>query len=269
MKRVVLLILFLAGGLLLGPGSEASDRTQPDEASSLPSAEDPAEPAVDRGDPGGEPSAPGDGHGDGGSTLLASLPPLSLKGQGFLARSLTQDAGDPIDDISRPVPAGGWWGKDDPDDGVWALRDLRSGIGFTIDPDIFMIAFGLGFGRGGPLELAPLVQLGISDDELLVAPALNVVYGFDLTELSGDRDVQRLTPYVQGGVGMTYLEKERPGGRDDADTGLLFDFGFGVDYEVGDKLSVGTSILFNLLPAELSDEHFFVSWQLLSLRVAF
>jgi opacity protein-like surface antigen len=144
---------------------------------------------------------------------------------------------------------------------------LRGGLGFTAGPETFLltleapITIGAGFGAG------PLLQLGLSDDDTIVAPTANVTYAFDLSGAS-NRDVRKLAPFVQTGIGFAYIEKDHRRGDDD-DIGFLFNVGGGIEYSLTDRIAVGSNMLFNVLPDSVVGENFFFSWQVGTIRVRF
>ena len=120
--------------------------------------------------------------------------------------------------------------------------------------------FGNGFAAG------PAIQFGIDDHFLLVSPTVFGRYGFDLSGVS-QKQLQRLTPYVQTGMGFTYIEEGRRNTRDEAD--FLINLGVGADYALTDHVSVGSRMLFNFLPDKVVGQGFYYSWQVASLRYRF
>jgi hypothetical protein len=154
--------------------------------------------------------------------------------------------------------------------GVPNPLSVRGAIGFTLDPDTFLMAFQGDYFLDDQLSLGPLLQLGVDDDTTILAPTLNVQYAFDLTELEedGDEILERLKPFVQGGVGLGYIHKDRRRGDDD-DVGFLLNLGFGLEYYLTDQLALGNNLLFNILPDKTNGENFFLSWQFVTLRYRF
>lgn len=138
----------------------------------------------------------------------------------------------------------------------------EAGIGFTADPGTFLLAIEADYWIEHNVAIGPLVQFGLSDDDTIVAPTINAKGVFDINQ----PQLERLKPYVEGGVGFAYIDKD---GHDDSDTGLLLDFGFGANVALNDRVSLGTGVLFNFLPAELVDERFFFSWRVLSVGFQF
>ena len=83
-----------------------------------------------------------------------------------------------------------------------------------------------------------------------------------------DEKLKNFKPFLQGGLGFAYLDEDDRRG-DDSDIGILINAGFGLDYELTDKLTFGTNMLFNWIPAEINDEKFYFAWELASLRISF
>jgi hypothetical protein len=153
-----------------------------------------------------------------------------------------------------------------PPEGVFSIQ---GGLGFTADPDTFLLEAegNYSFGRG--VSFGPAMQLGLSDNRVLLSPMVYARYGFDLrrTDLG---ELRRLTPYVQAGPGLTYIDHDGRGrGRDRDDVGFLVSFGFGADYPISEHLDLGTRVLFNILPSDVLGENFYFSWQLAALRYRF
>ena len=135
-------------------------------------------------------------------------------------------------------------------------------IGFTVDPTCFLAAFEAGYGVTDNLQVGPLLQVGASDDRTIVAPSANVKYLFDLPDVPEPLD--RLKPFVQAGLGLVYMEKERRGRPDKDDTGFLMNVGFGFQYYLTRRFALGNNVLFNIMPDDVVDDHFFFSWQFVS-----
>lgn len=143
------------------------------------------------------------------------------------------------------------------------------GGGFTLSPDAGLLATGIEYELAPGLGLGPLLQLGLDDDVIIVAPTGGFRYRFDLSH-SADPVVRRLEPFVQAGLGFAYIDKDRRGRSDREGSAFLLNGGLGLDVRVDPRLSLGSAILFNGMPADgAAGEHFFFSWQLLTARVHF
>ncbi|MFQ5505689.1 MAG: hypothetical protein ACE5F1_12965 [Planctomycetota bacterium] len=152
---------------------------------------------------------------------------------------------------------------DPPAEGTWVAK---GGVGFTSGPSTFLTGLAVDRQQSENLSLGGLLQIGVSNDDLIVAPSVTVKRSFDLRE---GGDLGSLSPYVLGGVGFAVIEKERPGLPDREDTGLLVQTGFGAEIPLEEGVSVGTGMLFNLLPRRVAGERFFFSWQLVTLSFRF
>ncbi len=152
-------------------------------------------------------------------------------------------------------------------DGPSPPFSVQAGLGFTDDPDAFLLEFEGNYRLGDGLSVGTLLQLGLDDDFTLVSPLGYVRYTFDLSHATAP-DLRRLKPYVQGGMGFTYIDIDVPR-RDDDDIGFLMSFGFGADYPITDSVSLGSRMLFNFLPDDVVDENFYFSWQVAGIRFRF
>ncbi len=147
---------------------------------------------------------------------------------------------------------------------------LETGIGFTSDPTTFLLATELPIRIARDWDLGPLVQLGVGDNRLIVAPTLNVRYSFPLSRYVTDESPvwQRLRPLAHAGLGFAYIERDQRFAHDD-DLGFMFNLGLGIHYDWTDRVSFGTRMTFNVMPGQILDDSFFFSWQLAQLRYRF
>ncbi len=144
---------------------------------------------------------------------------------------------------------------------------VQAGLGFTADPDAFLMNFEADFRVNDAFSVGAMLHLGLDDDVKFVYSAAYARYSFDLSGLNAD--LAKLTPFVQGGLGFTHIEKDVPGGGDDDDLGFLINFGVGVEYPLTDRFSIASKMLFNILPADVLDENFYYSWEIAALRYRF
>lgn len=144
---------------------------------------------------------------------------------------------------------------------------LLLGLGFTADPTAFNFSVQGDFPVGRSVIIGPLLQAAASDDEELLALTFNLKKEVEVNvEVEGDS--WSFYPSAQIGVGGAYLEKEnRPG--DDDDFGALVNFGLGLRAPLDRHVSVGTGILFNVMPGEVLDERFFFTWQVFQMSIDF
>lgn len=141
---------------------------------------------------------------------------------------------------------------------------LIGGIGLTGDPDTFLFAGQADIYIDDSVAVGPAVQLGVSDDDTIFALTAQAKKVFHLN----DEKLWRWRPFVQGGVGFAYIEKE-VGNRDRDDTGLLVNIGGGIEYLASDELMLGSTLMVNLLPGEVAGEGVYISWEILTVGVWF
>jgi hypothetical protein len=154
-------------------------------------------------------------------------------------------------------------------DGNAGHLGVRAGIGFTAGPGTFLTAFELPYYLTDRFSLGPLIQIGVDDRDTLVAPTLNARFAPDFGQRKSSNDfVRELAPYLQGGIGLLYLNRDVRGGDID-DTEFLFNLGLGLDFPLTERVSVGTQMLFNVIPGSALGEKFFFSWQLATVEYRF
>lgn len=145
---------------------------------------------------------------------------------------------------------------------------VETGLGFTADPESFLLEFEGNYRVGGGFSFGPMVQLGLDDDFTLVSSTGYFRYTFDLSGV-GSGGLRRLEPYVQTGFGFTYVNRDVPPGFDDDDADFLADFGFGADFRLNESFSLDSRMLFNFIPGGVFGENFYYSWQVAGLRFRF
>jgi hypothetical protein len=139
---------------------------------------------------------------------------------------------------------------------------LKGAIGFTLSPSDFLLALEADYFVTNGFAVGPLFQFGLWDDPFILAPSLNFKGVFDLPEVEG------LKPIVEGGLGLVYMDEHHR--HWDADeTGFLLNFGGGLQYFIDDPIAIGSEILFNFIPDEVLGDHFFFSWQLVTVSFLF
>lgn len=143
-------------------------------------------------------------------------------------------------------------------------RLLFFGMGFTDGPDTFLLGGEADFYLSDRLAVGPMLQWGIDDNTSIFAPSFHVKYLFPLDHPGSPEFV----PFVQGGAGLAYLHKDnRPG--DDDDFGFLLQVGGGVELRLNEHITLASTALFDLLPAEVLDEHVYFSWQVVQFGFRF
>lgn len=142
---------------------------------------------------------------------------------------------------------------------------LRAGVGFTVDPDNFLLNIELPYRFDPYIAAGPMVQIGLGDDRYVVAPTANLTLtGANLFEGA----MARFEPNLFAGIGFAVIgNKERGGANRDA--GFLVNAGVGLDYLLSDRLTIGSRMIFNFLPGGTLDETFFYSWEVAGVRLNF
>ena len=134
------------------------------------------------------------------------------------------------------------------------------GIGFTSSPSTFLLSGGVDFPISDKWYWGPQLEWGLDNDNTLLAPQVNIKRFFDVFDLgSGNLNFE---PFAQAGAGIAYLEKDQHPGDND-DVGFLLNVGGGVRLKLSEKFGVGSSLLLNYLPADVVDENFYFSWDVI------
>jgi hypothetical protein len=144
---------------------------------------------------------------------------------------------------------------------------VRGGVGFSADPDALALGLAVPIEISSAVAFTPHLLVAFDDDDTIVAPTANLEVYFRLSDRRNDF-TYRLRPFLQAGLGFAYIDRDSTGDNDD-EVGLLVVPGLGLEYEISDNLRIGTNARFNVLPREAGGEHFFFSWELLTVRVAF
>jgi opacity protein-like surface antigen len=156
------------------------------------------------------------------------------------------------------------------DEGTFSLKP---GLGFTAGPTTLLLGFEGRLSGHGAVSVGLLTEVGLDDDVTIVSPQLFARYWPDLGEMI-DPDVAFIEPYLHLGVGFSWWDADVYKHVDDDDTQFLLSPGFGVDFRINEQLSVGTQMLFNVIPAGIHDDtpiddQFYWSWQVVGLRLRF
>jgi hypothetical protein len=201
--------------------------------------------------------APGDGAQPVQTGLAFQLPAVNVLSQELASSALAQapaqnpPAGQPQPPVFAPFSRAG-------------RIATRGGIGFTLDPTAFLLGLEGDYSLTNDLAAGLLMQVAFSDHKFIFAPTLHGQWMFDLPIAN----LERLKPFFQGGVGLAYIQRDRPGPNED-DFGFLLNVGAGAEYYLSDRFSIGNNILFNVMPDKVLDEHFFFSWQFITARYVF
>lgn len=132
---------------------------------------------------------------------------------------------------------------------------LPIGVGLTADPGSFLISGALDFHLDRNLSAGPAVHIGTGDKTGLFS-----VFGQLKYWLLDDEGGRRMfSPFVQGGVGATYLDRDGRG----SDWSSLVNVGGGVRVLTGDHYRVGSTALLNFLPSDPTGTSFYFSWEVI------
>ncbi len=135
-------------------------------------------------------------------------------------------------------------------------KNLLLGGGFNLNPDGALLGGQLDFYLTDEWAVGPLLQLGFSDDDFVVAPSFNVKRVFGMLTV-GDT---RWRPFVQAGVGLAF---------DDDVLGLLLNGGGGVEVFLSNDLNLASTFMVNVMPDKVLGESSFLSWQIVQMQIRF
>ena len=65
-----------------------------------------------------------------------------------------------------------------------------------------------------------------------------------------------------------YMTDDFGGTSPSSDWGLLINAGGGIDYEIDRGITIGTSVIFNLLPVDVLSQNSFYTWQMITVTFA-
>lgn len=141
----------------------------------------------------------------------------------------------------------------------------RAGLGFTAAPESLLLQFEVPYAFDQWVSAGPLLQVGFDGENTVVGSSMNVT--ITIPDLPGS-DFDRLHPY--GFVGLGFAVVEDDDRKDDnISAGLLIPVGFGIEYQISDRLALGSQMTFNILPEEILEQRFWYSWQVGAVRIAF
>lgn len=180
--------------------------------------------------------------------------------------ALAQDWGESDDDWNTAPatePSGGTSAWNEPAGSHWAFR---AGLGFTIDPDNFLMNFELPYRFDQYVSAGPMIQIGVADEKLLVAPTATI--NIRVPDMPGD-SFDRFHPNLFAGLGFAVIQNDDRRG-DNTDAGFLVNTGFGLDYDLSARVSLGSRMIFNFLPASRTlGERFWYSWEVVGIQLSF
>jgi hypothetical protein len=115
------------------------------------------------------------------------------------------------------------------------------------------------------VAVGPMIQVGLANNRSTVATTANLT--LTIPNLPGER-LDRFRPNLFAGIGFAVLENKDRGGNNRS-AGFLANAGFGIDYVVSERVSIGSRMIFNFLPGGTLDETFFYSWEMGGIRISF
>ena len=137
------------------------------------------------------------------------------------------------------------------------------GLGFTAGPTTLLLSAAVERKLDERWSVGPALQLGVADDRTLVSLTGQAKYALPVFDKA-----KRLSSFVQGGIGIVYLEEEI-GGSDVDEFGLLVNVGGSVRYEMRDGYSLGSSMMLNFVPTEVVGERLYFSWDVVQIVLRF
>ncbi len=161
------------------------------------------------------------------------------------------------------APSGGANAWNDSGSSAWAFR---MGAGFTIDPNNFLMNFELPYRFDQYVSAGPMIQIGLEDEKLLVAPTASI--NVRVPDLPGD-SFDRFHPNLFAGMGFAVIQNDDRRG-ENTDAGFLVNAGLGVDYDLSARVKLGSRMIFNFLPVNRTlGERFWYSWEVIGIQLSF
>lgn len=161
------------------------------------------------------------------------------------------------------------WAASSDGEGPRTPLSLEAGIGFSADPDSFLIGIALPWEITNEISVGPLVQFGLDDDFTIIAPTMNARYSFDFSS-SDHAELRRVRPHLEFGAGFAYAKLDGvPSFVDDDDIEFMMNFGLGADYRLSRSWSLGSRMHFNVIPGDLFGENLIYSWEVAGFRYRF
>ncbi len=170
-------------------------------------------------------------------------------------------------------------------DGQWSVG---AGMGFAANPvSTFLISLEApyrlsGDGWLGRLSIGPVMDFSVENYYLLLLFYGNAKLHWGLDELiEGSKIAKDIDLFAQTGFGLSHLEIDLSsasyggfggfrgrGARYDKQ-GVLWNFGFGLDYSVTENITLTSSMAFNIVGPHLLPSNFAYTWKMIGARYAF
>ena len=142
------------------------------------------------------------------------------------------------------------------------------GSGFVADPEGYLMAFELERRFASNFALGALLQLGLEKDDTLVAPHGYARYIFQIEEPAAG-ELATIEPFLQAGLGFTYLDRDGTGRHRGDNTSFSMIFGGGLDYNFSEWFAIGSRMLVGVVPADVKGETAYFSWEIARIRISF
>ncbi len=143
-------------------------------------------------------------------------------------------------------------------------KSYASAIGFTLDPDAFLIAQNLNYFLINEISLGGALQFAISDDDILLTAGGDLEF---IVDIDSEDFLRRVKPNFLLGTGFAMAHLRPIAGISSTDFGVFFNLGFGFDIFLNDKIALGNQMLFNILT--ITNERFFFSCKFIRFRYLF
>ncbi|MEM7411085.1 MAG: outer membrane beta-barrel protein [Myxococcota bacterium] len=147
----------------------------------------------------------------------------------------------------------------------------RFGIGFTADPDTFLMGLEVDYHVLRAVSVGAQIHVGVDDDQSLLSPVLYGRYHLFGGDFDVNDTVDKLSAYGHVGLGFNYQDfdgRPRPR-RDDDDLQFLWNTGVGLEYAINEDVSVNSQMLLNFVPNGLFGDHSYFSWEIVGVRYRF
>lgn len=141
---------------------------------------------------------------------------------------------------------------------------LGASAGISSGPTGFLATGEADFWFSRFFSVGPLVQVSAGRSFVFAASG-----GPKLTFDFEDHEFTNLVkPYAQAGAGIALISNRRRG-EYRSELGLLLVFGLGADFFVTEEFSLGTGLLFNIMPTEPRGELFYLGWKVIEAKFHF
>jgi hypothetical protein len=142
---------------------------------------------------------------------------------------------------------------------------VGASLGFSDSPGAASLGFEAPIEITHNLALGPFITLGLAENLVELAASFDARYSFDLADTG---NLSRLRPFVQGGVGISYINDDGVFPKID-EANFLLNCGIGLEYAIDEHMALTSQAMFNVVPYAPRSRTFYPSVQLLGLRYRF